>query len=99
MTMLESARKLLRMSASTTAFDDEITDLIIACKADLVLAGILATKTEDDTDALVKRAVSVYVKAEYGWDNPDAEKLRESYRMIKMHLTLSKEYTVAEVVI
>jgi hypothetical protein len=98
MAMLEFAKKLLRVSDATAAFNDEITDLIESARSDLKLAGVLETKVMDDTDSLIRRAVSIYVKAEYGWDNPDAERLRESYRMLKMHLTLSQEYTVAEVV-
>lgn len=99
MTMLDKAKTALRISQSTTIYDEEITDLIDAARHDLKLAGVLPDKADSDEDSLIRRAVIVYVKAHFGFDNPDAEKLGESYRMLKEHLTLSSEYTVPEVVI
>ena len=45
-------------------------------------------------DPLIKRAITIYVKAHFGWNNPDAERLQQSYDMLKCHLALSQEYTV-----
>ena len=47
---------------------------------------------EDTTDPLVRRAITTYVKANFGWDNPDAERLQKAYDLLKMHLTLSTDY-------
>jgi len=91
MALLDDIKLTLRIS--NTAFDGEINDLISAAKADLMLAGILPAKANDDNDPLIKRAITVYVKANFGWNNPDAEKLQQSYAMIKGHLALSQEYT------
>lgn len=44
-------------------------------------------------DPLIKRAIIIYVKANFGWNNPDAERLQQSYNMLKIHLALSQEYT------
>ena len=88
---LESVR--LSVRNTSTAFDSEITDLINAARADLLLGGIKAAKVEDESDALIKRAIVCYVKAEFGLDNPDAAKYRDSYEMLKRHLQLSNEYT------
>ncbi len=85
-----SIRRYLRINH--THFDAEITDLIGAARADLLLGGIKAAKVNDEDDALIKRAIVVYVKAEFGLDNADAEKYRESYNMLKRHLMLSSEY-------
>ena len=84
-------RRYLRISH--THFDAEITDLIGAARADLLLGGIVAAKVEDESDAIIKRAIVCYVKAEFGLDNPDAAKYRDSYEMLKRHLQLSNEYT------
>jgi uncharacterized phage protein (predicted DNA packaging) len=92
MAMLDDIKTVMRIS--NTAFDTELNALIAAVRADLVLTGVLTTKAQDDTDPLIKRAVSIYVKAHFGWDNPDSEKLLHSYNMLKTHLALSKEYTV-----
>ena len=85
-----SIRRYLRINH--THFDAEITDLIGAARADLLLGGIKAEKVNDEGDALIKRAIVVYVKAEFGLDNADGEKYRESYNMLKRHLMLSSEY-------
>ena len=92
-TMLNDVKIALRISADNTAYDTEINDLISAARADLILSGVLPAKANDDNDPLIKRAITVYVKANFGWNNPDAEKLQQSYVMIKGHLALSQEYT------
>lgn len=86
-----SVRQYLRISH--TRFDAEITDLIGAARADLLLGGIKASKVNDESDTLIKRAIVCYVKAEFGLDNADADKYRESYNMLKRHLMLSSEYS------
>lgn len=96
MAILDSVKKTLRISQSNTAFDEEVTDLIAAARNDLRLAGVLLSKTTEDEDPLIKRAITVYCKANFGFDNPDAEKLTESFNMLKAHLTLSQEYTVGD---
>ena len=75
-----------------TRLDDEIKDIISAARADLPLEGIRRDKVCDEDDPLIKRAISAYVKAEFGLDNADAPKYRESYEMLKRKLTLSDEY-------
>lgn len=73
--------------------DGELIDLIEAARADLItLGGLKAEKVNDESDALIKRAIGCYIKAEYGLDNPDAEKYRQSYEALKQHLMLSNEY-------
>lgn len=91
MALLDDIKPKLRIN--NDAFDDEITDLIEAAKLDLGIAGV---ENIDITDPLIKRAITVYVKANFGWDNPDAERLEKSYTMLKQHLALSGEYNVVE---
>lgn len=83
-------RRYLRINH--THLDAEITDLIGAARADLLLGGIKADKVRDEDDALIRRAIVCYVKSEFGLDNDDAEKYRNSYEMLKRHLQLSNEY-------
>lgn len=92
MPLLDAVKKRLRISSS--AFDDEVQDLIDAAKADLVLSGVGETKIID-TDPLIKRAVVVYCKAHFGWNNPDADRLQRSYEMLKEHLALAGDYQTA----
>lgn len=58
--MLELARMWVLRNKNNTAFDDELTDLIAACKADLRKHGVV--KISDD-DPLIKQAVKLYCKA------------------------------------
>ncbi len=92
--LLDDVKSALRISASTATFDTEVTDLIEAAKSDLVLTGVDQAKV-DAPDSLVKRAITVYCKANFGWNNPDAQLLHESYESLKMHLSMSADYTPA----
>jgi len=90
--MLDEVKKALRISLLNTAYDDEVTGLIAAAQAELVLAGVTKIKVNDTTDPLIKRAVVVYCKANFGWDNPDSEKFKNSFEMLKMSLSLAGDY-------
>ena len=87
MAMLEDVKKTLRIT--TTAFDTEVFDLIEACKVDLGISGV---DTVSDTDPIIKRAIVTYCKAHFGYDNPDADRLIQSYHMLKSHLSMSSDY-------
>lgn len=82
----------LSVRNTSTAFDSEITDLINAARADLVLGGVREDKANDESDPLILRAVQTYVKAEFGLDNPDADKYRAAYKELRNGLTLSDSY-------
>lgn len=90
--MLERVRKYLRENEGYS--DEEIQDLIDAAKADLQLSGVHPTKLKD-ADPLIKRAITVYCKAHFGYDE-QAERFQRSYDSLKTHLTLSIEYTVGD---
>jgi uncharacterized phage protein (predicted DNA packaging) len=90
--MLTEVKQSLRISH--TALDGEIEDLIEAARHDLMLSGVTSEKANDDLDPLIKRAIKTYAKANFGFDNPDAERLQKSYKMLKQHLTLSREYSL-----
>ena len=87
--MLEKIKQSLRIK--NNAFNDEIMDLINACKKDLETAGV---KNIDEEDSLIIQAVKTYCKANYGLDNKDSEKYQESYEMQKQKLSLCGDYNV-----
>lgn len=89
--LLVDIKQCLRISSAS--YDTEILDLIEAAKADMKLSGVLAEKI-NESDSLIKRAITIYVKANFGFENPDYEKLIQAYNSLKNHLTLSQEYTV-----
>lgn len=82
----------LRVRSSVDKLDGEIKDLILAARADLVHGGVLPARAADETDPLVKQAISTYVKAEFGLDNDDADKYRASFRNQKIALSMVSEY-------
>jgi uncharacterized phage protein (predicted DNA packaging) len=95
--MLADVKLALRVT--TNMFDGEIQDLIDAARLELVQSGISSEKAEDETegiDPLIKRAITIYCKANFGFDNPDAERLQQSYEMIKQHLSLAGDYQEVE---
>ncbi len=94
--MLNDIKAALRIGTAVTAFDTEITDLINAALADLGLSGAV-DEAIITTDPLIRRAVTTYVKANFGWDNPDAERLAKAYDLLKGHITLSTDYAYCAV--
>lgn len=86
--MLSDAKQVLRVT--NDAMDTEIADLIEAAKLDLSTSGIKVT----ETDPLIKRAINLYCKAHFGYDNPDAPRFADSYKMLKIHLSFSLDYQV-----
>jgi uncharacterized phage protein (predicted DNA packaging) len=91
--MLNDVKLSLRITS--TAFDVEVQDLIEAARLDLIQSGISMLKASDDTDPLIRRAITLYCKAFFGYDNPDADRLRDSYVMLKQHLSLAADYNGA----
>lgn len=86
--MLNSVKVSLRINSSNTAYDNEINDLIEAAKLDLRISGIASTLIVD-SDPLIRQAIITYVKAYFGYDNSDSEKLKESYSLLKKHLAIA----------
>ena len=94
--MLDNVKNALRVK--TAAFDDEIQDLIDACKADLRLVGV---NVPEDTpaegkeatagDPLITRAIVLYAKANFGYSE-DSEKYRAAYDYLKCSLSLAGDY-------
>jgi len=89
MSDLSETKVYLRITS--TIYDAEITDLINAGLRDLEVAGI---KTPLMSNVLVKRAVTIYVKANFGMNNPDYDKLIKSYDLLKSSLMLTQEFAL-----
>jgi len=100
MSLLTDSRTALRIKS--TAYDGEITDLIDTSTSELLLSGILQSKIDTletvAPDVLLKRCVMLYCKANFGIANEESVKFQNSYNSLKIHLMLSTEYTVEEVV-
>ncbi len=92
-TLTEKMRAALRISSTNAKITEEIEDCIAACKADLANDGV---KKIDEKDALIKRAITLYCKAEFGF-NDNSEKFRKSYDTLKARLSMSEEYNTPQV--
>lgn len=90
MTILTAARMALRVT--TTAFDDQINDLIDAALLDLEAAGITYA---DPNDALVRQAVVTYVRMHFGQPD-DFDRLKASYDEQKAQMSTRTGYTTWE---
>ena len=84
------------MRLSSTVHDGELPALKHAARAAHVLGGDHEAKANDETDPLIKKAVTTYVKAEFGLDNEDADRLRASYKEQRNGLSLSDSYIAEE---
>lgn len=87
--MLDKVKLALRIK--TTAFDDEINDLIAAALADLGIAGVVNGK-DKEADPLIIRAVVTYCRANFG-EPDDFERLKTSYDEQKAQLQMATGYT------
>lgn len=85
--MLEEVRNALRIS--NTAYNNEIRNLIDACKSDLETSGVAPSYfLEKNYRALIKQAIIIYCKAQFGYDNQEAARLNESYELLKQKLVI-----------
>lgn len=88
--MLEEVKLALRIT--TNEFDTEIQNLIDAAIADLTLSGVIAEKAQNTVDPLIKRAIVTYCRAHFDYDDKAADRLLQSYTLLKAHLTLAEDY-------
>lgn len=77
--LLDACSAALRIPAFVNDYDEEISDVIEAARAELVAGGVSDVKAHDDEDGRVRLAIKVYVKANFGMDNPDAERFMKSF--------------------
>lgn len=71
--------------------EEEAKDLIEACKKDMKISGINENKIKED-DPLIIRAITVYCKAHFGWDNQESEKYQDVYDGMIIKMASSQEY-------
>lgn len=88
--MLTKVKLALRIT--TTAFDDELTDLIAAAQKDLGIAGVIVP---DELDAIVSTAIITYCKLHFGKQDDWRvyERLKASYDEQKAQLSMATGYT------
>ena len=85
------AKQCLSIVSTATLKDEEIKMLIQAGIADLKRQGIKAS--EDTTDSLIKSAIIMFVKANFGnVDIKEKELAQRTYSLLCANLGLSQDY-------
>lgn len=87
MATLDKVKMGLRIS--TTAYDEELTDLITAAQLDLGIAGV---DDPSQLDEIVTRAIITYCKMSFGMPE-DYDRLKRSYDEQKAQLVTATGYT------
>ena len=87
MATLDKVKMGLRIS--TTAYDEELSDLINAAKIDLGIAGV---EVPSMLDEIVTRAIITYCKMSFGLPE-DYDRLKRSYDEQKAQLVTATGYT------
>ena len=93
MALLDKVKAACRVAS--TAYDDELADLIESALGDL---GITDIKPEvlvsDDADPLIRKAVITYCRMNFGYQDETAYgRLKASYDEQKSQLLMSDSYT------
>lgn len=89
---MKKARAFLRISINDEVINTEIETLISSCKQDLIRNGITSKMANSEEDGLIVAAVLLYLKAEFGLDNKNYEKYRNSYEILRTELALTDNY-------
>jgi hypothetical protein len=87
MATLDKVKMGLRIK--TTAYDEELADLITAAQLDLCIAGVEVPSTLDE---IVTRAIITYCKMSFGLPE-DYDRLKMSYDEQKAQLVTATGYT------
>ena len=89
---VEQLRLAVRVAGSD--FDDELTALAMAAVEDMGRAGVPGEFLASGSP-LVRHACLCFVKAHFGFDNADADRLADSYRQALCDLLNSPSLTGA----
>lgn len=87
MAIIDKVKTALRVS--TTAYDDEIQDLIDAAQIDLQIAGVVVPAA---LDPIVTRAIITYCKMSFGLPD-EYDRLKASYDEQKAQLSTATGWT------
>lgn len=86
--IFDRVKKSLRISASNTAFDDDVQGLIEAAMIDLGIAGMETI----GTDALIEQAIIMYARANFGLYDADTARFERSYVTLKNNIAMAGRY-------
>lgn len=93
--LLASAKVVVRLH--TTAFDEEISDLLKACEGDLIARNAIKAEQlqSSPVDPLIKRAMMTFVRAYFGTPE-EPQRLKADYDEQKATLMMTTGFTTWE---
>ena len=96
MALLDDVKTACRVTG--TAFDVELSDLILAGFADIGITDVRSSLlTDTDTDPLIKRAIITYCKMNFGKiEDSVYDRFKASYDEQKSQLLMSSDYNTWE---
>lgn len=93
LSLIDDVKSTARITTEDEGIRQEIADLIETAMLDLEITGVDAAKINVmPIDPLIKRAITLYVKANFGYGNPEAEKLQQNYEMLRDKLSMDIDY-------
>lgn len=93
MEILDAVMAALRSTSNDEGLIEEASTYVDAAILDLRSTGIRIPEDLNSKEAaLVKQAIIVYCKANFGYDNPEATRFNESYQFMKHKLMNTKEF-------
>ncbi|GAK31984.1 putative phage DNA-packaging protein B [Weissella oryzae SG25] len=90
--LLSSVKVALRTTTLDEDLDAEILMLIKSAMSDLKVNGIVSDRFILAEKDLVTNAIILYVKAHWGYDNPDAARQLSTYELLKTNLSIHSQY-------
>lgn len=93
--LLEHIKSVNRISTDDIGIRFELDNLIESAKIDLKMSGVRDEFIIAPYEPIIIRAIALYTKANFGFDNPDSDKLTNAFRSLELHLALSSDYGVS----
>lgn len=90
--LIDTVKTVLRVSSD--AYDEEVEILVSSALADILRVGV-NPEYVSGFRPLVKQAVCLYCKANFGYDNEEAARFQESYRQCVTDMLNSSENIAA----
>ena len=87
--IVEKIKKRIRAKSETA--NEEVKDLIAACKKELEMKGVYG----NETDPTYYQAIVLYCKAHYGYDE-DSERFEKAFNSLRDSMYLSGNYAKKE---
>lgn len=87
---LAAVKKAIGVSASS--YDADVTDKIEEARAEMARIGVAVYLVEDETDALIRRAITTFVHAAYPEDEASAARYAESAERQMIALSVEPFY-------